>query len=87
MSPSVELQEAEPQPVAPALLDHLIDERKQVCRNVETDRPGGLEIEDEWIPDGQLHRQVAPIVSLSAGRLPRPPGSTQKSGVLATGTP
>jgi hypothetical protein len=34
-----------------------------------------------------LHRQVAPIVSLSAARLPRPPGSTQKSGVLATGTP
>jgi hypothetical protein len=48
MSPSVELQEAEPQPVAPALLDHLIDERKHVCRkNVETDRTGGLEIEDE----------------------------------------
>src|SRR5258708_33114021 len=59
MSPSVELQEAEPQSVAAALFDHLIDERKHVCRNVETDRPGGLEIEDERIPDGQLHRQGA----------------------------
>src|SRR5258706_8056218 len=49
---------------------YLIDERKHVCRNVEIDRPGGLEIEDERIPDGQLHRQVAPIVSLSAARLP-----------------
>jgi hypothetical protein len=87
MSPSVELQEAEPQPAAPALLNHLIDERKHVCRNVKTDRPGGSEIEDERIHDGQLHRQVAPIVSLSAARLPSPPGSTQKSGVLATGTP
>jgi hypothetical protein len=42
MSPSVELQEAEPQPVAPGLLAHLMGERKHVRRNVETDRPGGL---------------------------------------------
>jgi hypothetical protein len=47
-----------------ALFDHLVRKRKHVCRNVETNRLGGLEIEDELIPDGQLHWQVARLFAL-----------------------
>jgi hypothetical protein len=50
--------------VAVALFDHLVRKRKYVGRDFESNRPGGLEIEDDLKPEGQLHRQVARLLAL-----------------------
>ena len=56
-------------------LDHLVGAREQRGRYFEADRFSGLEIDDQLVLGGRLHRQIARLLTLEdavdvAGRLP-----------------
>src|SRR5215471_6869799 len=55
--------------IAPALagafsLDHLVGTREQHRRNFEAERPGSLQVNDELILGGMLHRQIGRLCTL-----------------------
>ena len=76
------------------LFDHLVGASEKRVRNLEAERPGGLEIDHEFVPSRHLHRQVGGLLALEdaidvAGRVPQTRGyryAVANDRVLLVGT-
>ena len=52
-----------------SLFDHLVGEREQRRRDLESECPGGLEVDDELELGGLLHRQIGRLGAYVGGDL------------------
>src|SRR5262245_25036936 len=71
------------------LFDHLVGTGEQSLWNFEVQRPGGLQVDDEFVLGRRLHRQLAGLLALEnavdvAGRTPELVGEIRSIGEQPT---